>query len=301
MRIAIIGGAGFIGSHVSQQLVAAGHQVRISASKPEDTARYAHLAGLAGVELVPLNLLQPDTIPPFIAGCEVVVHSGTPFQLAFGNPVKELIEPTVNGTKHLLKAVADNAGVKKLVVVASVAALNTHFPQNPPSCNGQIDESTETYFSPDDHPYAQAKYLADQLVREFVDTYTGDCELVSVCPVGVFGKALSDREDSTSVGMQHLFKNRIAPDDFVQMMYDTDLHFAVVDVRDVAAGIVEAATRTGLHGRHYLLSAESHRVSDIGRMLNGKTPLNKGITVYDAGASERDLGLTYTPAVSFLG
>ncbi|WP_026231691.1 NAD-dependent epimerase/dehydratase family protein [Neolewinella persica] len=306
MKIAIIGGAGFIGSHVTQRFLDAGHRVRVSATRPEDTARYAHLHQLPGaserLEIVQLDLLKADQLPVFLEGQEIVVHSGTPFQLAFQDAAGELLDPTITGTKNLLAAVAKNPAIKQLVVVASVAAHNTHFPLDVPGREGQvISEADKPYFSDQDHPYAQAKYLADQEVRKFVETYAGDCSVVSVSPVGVMGKPLSDREDSTSMGMQHLLRNKIAPDEFFQLLYDMDAAFAVVDVQDVARGICSAATTPGLHGRHFLLSAESYPISDLTLMLNGKAPAGGPRTVYDAGASKRMLGMEYAPATNFLG
>jgi nucleoside-diphosphate-sugar epimerase len=306
MKIAIIGGAGFIGSHVTQNFLAAGHQVRVSATRPEDTVRYAHLQQLPGasdrLELVQLDLLKVDNLPDFLYEQEVVIHAGTPFQLAFEDPVGELLDPTITGTKNLLTAVAQNPTVKQLVVVASVAAHNTHFPLDIPGREGQVISEADTpYYSDQDHPYAQGKFLADREVRKFVDTYAGDCTVVSVSPVGVMGKSLSQREDSTSMGMQHLLRNKIAPDEFFQMLYDQDAAFAVVDVEDVARAICSAATTPGLHGRHFLLSSESYPVSDLSLMLNGKAPVGGPRTVYDAGASESVLGIDYKPAIRFLG
>lgn len=143
--------------------------------------------------------------------------------------------------------------------------------------------------------------MADQELRKFVGTYTGDCTIVSVSPVGVMGKSLSKREDSTSMGMQHLLRNKIAPDAFFQMLYDMDAAFAVVDVEDVARAICSAAITPGLHGRHFLLSSESYPVSDPSLMLNGKAPVGGPRTVYDAGASKSVLGIDYAPATRFLG
>lgn len=305
MKIAIIGGAGFIGSHVTRKFLAAGHRVRVSATRPEDTARYAHLHQLPGaserLELVQLDLFNADQLPTFLEGQEIVVHSGTPFQLAFQDAAGELLDPTITGTKNLLAAVAKSPTIKQLVIVASVAAHNTHFPLEIPGREGQVvSEADAPYFSDRDHPYAQGKYLADQEVRKFLEAYTGDCKVVTVSPVGVMGKALSDREDSTSMGMQYLIRNKIAPDEFFQLLYDTDAAFAVVDVQDVAQAICTAATTPGLHGRHFLLSAESYPISDLSLMLNGKAPVSEPRTVYDAGASKRVLGMNYAPATSFL-
>lgn len=65
----------------------------------------------------------------------------------------------------------------------------------------------------------------------------------------VMGKSLSNREDSTSSGLQFLIKNKIAPDDFIQALYDNDILFAIVNVEDVANATFKTATTMGLHGK----------------------------------------------------
>ncbi len=118
---------------------------------------------------------------------------------------------------------------------------------------------------------------------------------MSVSPVAVMGKSMSGREDSTSMGLQYLFKNRIAPDDFVQMLYDTDAEFAIVDVADVANAIYKAATTKGLHGKNYLLSSRTFPVSDLTLMLNGQDPKHDGKHIYQNALAERDLRVAFRP------
>ena len=304
MKIGIIGGAGYIGSHVTQQLLAAGHHVRVSASQPAAAERYAHLPSLPGaidrLELVPLDLLQPEQLSPFLAGCDAVIHTGTPFQLNVDNPERALIDPTVEGTRHLLAALSAHPNLRKLVFIASVAAHNTHYPFDVPGHEGPYTEQDPPYYSAEDHPYSRGKYRADQLVRNFLRTYTGECEIVTLSPVGVFGAALSDRQACTSVGMMHALRHRILDDPFVEMLFEQDASLAVVDVRDVATAAVRALELPRLHGRHFLLSVGSYPASDLHRLLNGQEPLAAPQQVYNAGASRRALGLEYHPATAFL-
>ncbi|MFO7846611.1 MAG: NAD-dependent epimerase/dehydratase family protein, partial [Balneolaceae bacterium] len=197
----------------------------------------------------------------------------------------------------------ESTTVKQVVVVASVAAYNTGYPlpvEGLPA-DHLYTESDEPHLNEEGHPYCQAKYYADQVVRKFIAEHPeSDIEIVSVYPTGVMGPALSKRDDSTSMGLQYLFKNRIAPNPFVQMLYDNDMEFAIVDVRDVAEGIFRAATKGGLHGRQYYLSNESWKVSDISRMLNSEAVQEKPRFVYSGKLAEQELGLTYQPAsVSF--
>ncbi|MCO6488469.1 MAG: hypothetical protein J5I98_08635, partial [Phaeodactylibacter sp.] len=82
------------------------------------------------------------------------------------------------------------------------------------------------------------------------------------------------------MGVQFLFKNKIAPNPFIQTFYDLDVYWALVDVADVAESVYKAAILPNLHGKHYLITSESYRVSDISLMLNGKEPAGQPTTVY---------------------
>ena len=113
--------------------------------------------------------------------------------------------------------------------------------------------------------------MADQEVRKFIrENPNLSFEISSVSPTFVIGNHLSERTDSTSVGMQYLIKNKIAPNPFVEMLFATDTMFSMVDVRDVAEAVFQAATTKGLHGKNYLIANESYTISDISLMLNNQ-------------------------------
>jgi nucleoside-diphosphate-sugar epimerase len=303
MRCAgIIGASGFIGSHVTKRFLTDGFKVRASTTDISDKAKHGHLSFLENsdnLELRELDCRDLDSTREFVRGLDILIHCGTPFQLEVEDPEKELLQPTITGTTNVLQAVNEEGSVGRAVIVASVGAYNTAYPMPiPGSPEDRVwAEGDEPHFSDADHPYAQAKYYADQAVRKFVAEDSRDgLDIVSVYPVGVMGASLSNREDSTSSGLQFLFKNRIAPNPFVEMLYEVDAEFAIVDVRDVAEGIFQAAVRPGLHGRGYYLSSESWSVSDISRMLNDEVPVQKARIVYSSAAAQRDLGLTFRPA-----
>jgi hypothetical protein len=120
-------------------------------------------------------------------------------------------------------------------------------------------------------------------------------EITTVSPVGVFGKALSARDDATSMGLRYLFKHKIAPDDFFQIFCDMDLEWAIVDVRDVAEGVYLATTTMGLHGKNYILSSESVRIFDTSLMLNLEEPAGKPSIVYVNDLARHERGLEFRP------
>jgi len=300
--VGIIGGSGFIGSHITKKFLSGNYRVRVSATDITRKEKYAHLHNLQqseNLELFPLDVQDMDALKKFEAGCDILVHGGTPFQLDVQDPKTELFDPTIKGTENFLQVVSESPTVKKVVFIASVAAHNTDFPLPPKGLEvGQVvSENDKPYFSEESHPYAQAKFLANQAVQDFVDKNPNPgFDIATVSPVWVVGNPLSAREDSTSVGMQFLFKNKIAPNPFVQMFYDTDVLFAMVDVDDVAQAVFNAATSSGLHGKRYLLTSESYPVSDISLMLNGKEPARQPQTVYSNGLATLDLGVHFKPA-----
>lgn len=246
-----------------------------------------------------LNVTDQAALNDFVHDCDIVIHGGTPFILDIKDPQRELFDPTVKGTENFLEAVKNTSGIEKVVFIASVAAYNTNFPL-PPSGKTPaevMDEKSAKFTSHESHPYAQAKFIANQTVEKFIHDHPAlPFEISSVSPVFVTGRALSGREDSTSGGMQFLFKNRIAPNPFVQMMYDNDVAFAMVAVADVAEAVYKVATTKGLHGKNYLLSSESYPVSDISRMLNKQEPKAGPATVYKNELAKKELGIQFKPA-----
>lgn len=300
--VGIIGGAGFIGSYVTKQFLENGFRVKVSATDISKKEKYAHLAALPNaknMELVPLDVQHLDQLKAFAAGCDILVHGGTPFQLDVEDVQRDLLDPTIKGTENFLRVAGETPSVKKVVFIASVAAVNTNFPQLPPGrAEGDtINEADPYYFSEENHPYAQAKFIANRVVDQFIaDNPDPGFEITTVSPTGVMGMAMSAREDSTSMGIQFLFKNKIAPNPFIQMFYDLDVNFDVVDVADVGEATYKAAITKNIHGKHYLLSSESYRISDISRMLNRQPPAGKPTVVYSSELAKKDLGMAFKPA-----
>lgn len=301
--VGIIGGSGFIGSHTTKKFLEKGFKVRVSATDISKTEKYDHLKALSNaenLEILPLKVENENQLKEFVNGCDIVVHGGTPFQLDVQDPKTELFDPTIKGTENFLQVINETSEIEKVVFIASVGAYNTNFPMpaGGKSPDDTFDENDTPFMSEQSHPYAQAKFIANQTVEKFIVEHpNANFEITSVSPTGVMGKSLSNREDSTSSGLQFLFKNKIAPNPFIQMMYDNDIEFALVDVKDVANGIYSASTKKGLHGKNYLLSSESWKVSDISAMLNNKKPSGNARIIYKNEAAKQDLGIEFNPVI----
>jgi nucleoside-diphosphate-sugar epimerase len=300
-EVGIIGGSGFIGSYNTKKFLDEGYKVKISTTDLSKKEKYEHLLSLKNaenLEITQLDVENKQELLDFLKDCEIVIHGGTPFQLDVKDLQKELFDPTIKGTENFLEAVLKTPGIEKVVFIASVAAYNTSFPFLPQGKKegDQISEEDAPFMSEEGIPYAQAKFIANQAVNKFIADHPDlSFEITSVSPVGVMGKSLSNRQDSTSTGIQFLFKNKIAPNPFIQMIYDVDVLWALVDVEDVAEAIYKAATTKTIHGKNYLLSGESYRVSDVTLMLNNQLPVGKPEIVYSSALAEKDLGIAFKP------
>jgi hypothetical protein len=305
-KVGIIGGAGFIGSHITKLFLEKGFEVKVSTTDISNQEKYEHLMDLNHSDhlyLSELNIEDKDQLKEFVKNCDIVIHGGTPFQLDFKDAKTELLDPTIKGTENFLEVIKETPSVKKVVIIASVGAWNTDFPLPVAgkSPEDSFSEQDVPFFSEESHPYAQAKFFANKTVDEFIKKNPKlNFEITSVSPTMVMGKSLSNREDSTSTGIQFLFKNKIAPNPFIQMFYDTDIPLAIVDVKDVAMGIYKAATIPGNHGKNYLLSSETYPVSDVSLMLNNKEPKNNSKIIYQNQLAERELGLPFRSVKSTL-
>ncbi|WP_372753238.1 NAD-dependent epimerase/dehydratase family protein [Mariniflexile sp.] len=300
-KAGIIGGSGFIGSYITKQFLDHGFQVKASTTDITNKEKYEHLMVFNHAEnlyISELNILDKLALKDFVSDCDVVIHSGTPFILEVTDPKTELLDPTIKGTENVLHVVHNTPSVEKLVFIASVGAYNTNFPfpAGTKSFTDTFDETDVKFISTESHPYAQAKFIANKTVDSFIKKNPDlHFEISSVSPVMVIGKALSERKDSTSGGIQSLIKNNLAPNDFMKAVFDNDVPFAMVIVEDVAIATYKTATTNGIHGKNYLLTSETYKVSDIQAMLNNKNPKENPTIIYQNNLAKQELDMQFTP------
>ena len=298
-KVGIIGGSGFIGSYITQEFLNNGFLVKVSATDITREDKYEHLMALNhsdNLHISELDVTEKATLQDFVSDCDIVIHGGTPFILDFEDAESQLFDPTIKGTENFLTVISKTQGIEKVVFIASVAAWNTNFPMpaGTKSFTDTFDENDTRFTSRESHPYAQAKFMANQVVEKFTtDNPNLSFEISSVSPVMVLGKSMSNREDSTSSVIQYLIKNKIAPDEFFQALYDNDMPIAIVDVEDVAKATFKLATTKGFHGKDYLLTSETYKVSDMSAMLNHREPKEKPSIIYKNDLAKKDLGIHF--------
>jgi UDP-glucose 4-epimerase len=105
MKVLITGGAGFIGSHLSDRLLAAGHHV--TAIDDLSTGRLAnitHLEGAPGYQFVHETIMAAPVMDRLVSECDEIYHlaSAVGVELIVSRPV-EVIERCILGTELVLK------------------------------------------------------------------------------------------------------------------------------------------------------------------------------------------------------
>lgn len=161
MTVALVtGGAGFIGSHLVDALLAEDISVRVvdnySTGRPENLA---HISGK--VEIIEADIAKSGSWQKSIQGADWVFHLG-----ALADIVPSIQRPedyflaNVNGTFNVLEA-ARNAGVKRFIYAASSSCYG--IPESYPTA-----ETAE--LSPQ-YPYALTKRLGEELVMHWAQLY----------------------------------------------------------------------------------------------------------------------------------
>jgi len=176
----VTGGAGFIGSHIAEELVRRGHRVRVVDNLV--TGKRENLAGMPGVEFIEGDLAEADVAARGVAGCEYVLH-----QAAIPSVPRSVKDPVasnranVDATLNVLVAARD-ARVTRVVFAGSSSVFG-----DTPTLPKREDMPTRPL-----SPYALQKLMGEQYMRMFTALY--GLETVTLRYFNVFGP----RQDPSS-------------------------------------------------------------------------------------------------------
>jgi nucleoside-diphosphate-sugar epimerase len=176
----VTGGAGFIGSHLADELVRRGERVRVVDNL--STGKRVNLAHLPPVELQVGDLADMEVARRAVSGVEYVLH-----QAAIPSVPRSVADPVtsnrsnIDATLNVLVAARD-AGVKRLVYAGSSSAYG-----DTPTLPKREDMAVNPL-----SPYALQKLVGEQYAAMFFSLY--GFETVTIRYFNVFGP----RQDPSS-------------------------------------------------------------------------------------------------------
>ncbi|WP_206074594.1 NAD-dependent epimerase/dehydratase family protein [Antribacter gilvus] len=255
----VTGATGFIAGHVIEELLTHGYRVRSTVRSLRDPSRTAHLRDLADrtggdVELVEADLLHDDGWAAAVDGCDNVLHVASPFPPAPPKDASELVRPAVEGTLRVLRA-SEVAGVRRVVVTSSVAAITGGRPKGDDRVRDESDWTDEDQAA----PYALSKTLAEQAAWRFADDHPS-LEVVALNPGMVLGP-LQNAAAGTSVATVRRFLGREVP--AVPAM-----SLATIDVRDLAHAQRRALEVPHAAGNRYVCAGPDLPMLEMAQMLH---------------------------------
>ena len=119
MKALVTGACGFIGSHMVEVLMEAGHEVVAGdlpsalAAPAADRTRWPEVCRAAGADLVPLDLTDPSSVANAVRGAEVVFHIAAVFD--YMAPESLLRRVNVDGTRNLFEALLKERSCRRVV------------------------------------------------------------------------------------------------------------------------------------------------------------------------------------------
>jgi nucleoside-diphosphate-sugar epimerase len=290
----VTGGAGFIGSHLCEELIRRGERVRVVDSLI--TGKRENLAHLPQVEFLQGDLADIDVARRAVQGIEYVLH-----QAAIPSVPRSVEDPVTSNRANIdaslsVLVAARDAGVRRVVYAGSSSAYG----------NSETLPKVETMPTAPLSPYALQKLVAEQYCQMFTSLY--GFETVTIRYFNVFGP----RQDPSSPysGVISLFISALCEDRRPTIYGDGEQTRDFTYVANVVDGVLRACHAPGASGE-IINVATGGRISlkqlfetvkrKVGSQLE---PIYSEPRAGDVRDSQADIGkaerlLGYTPSVSF--
>jgi nucleoside-diphosphate-sugar epimerase len=290
----VTGGAGFIGSHLTEELVRRGHRVRVADNL--SSGKRSNLVHVRGVELLEGDLADLSFARHAVDECELVLH-----QAAIPSVPRSVKDPVtsnranIDGTLNVLIAARD-AGVKRVVFAGSSSAYG-----DTPTLPKHEEMPTRPL-----SPYALQKVVGEQYLQMFTRLY--GLETVTIRYFNVFGP----RQDPSSPysGVISVFATALLENRSPKIFGDGEQTRDFTYVANVVDGVLRASDAPGVSGE-VINVATGGRISlnqlfSAMRQLAGADvqPTYEQLRPGDVRDSQADISkaqrlLGYQPSVSF--
>jgi dTDP-glucose 4,6-dehydratase len=201
-KVLVTGAGGFIGSHLTEELVRQGEEVRafvrynsrdergLLEDSPQEILRQ--------IEIIPGDLKDPDGVRKAVRGCQKVFHLGALIAIPYSyvHPF-DFVQTNVVGTANLLNACLENGAVEKIVHTSTSEVYGT----------AQYIPIDERHPLQAQSPYAASKIGADKLAESYFLSF--NLPIATLRPFNTFGPRQSLRAIIPTIISQALHDRKI--------------------------------------------------------------------------------------------
>lgn len=185
MKILVTGADGFIGSHLTEALVRAGHDVRAfvlyNSFNSWGWLDHCGLDVMGRFEVFAGDIRDPNGVREAMRGCDTVLHLAALIAIPYSyHSPDTYVDTNVKGTLNVLQA-ARAEGVRRVVHTSTSEVYGT----------ARFVPITEEHPLLGQSPYSATKIAADQLAYSFYASF--DQPIVIVRPFNTYGPRQSAR------------------------------------------------------------------------------------------------------------
>lgn len=246
MKCVIMGGGGFIGSHLSETLLADGHEVIIF-DRPG--ARYLEYSRRQGAMIATGDFFNPEDVNRAILNCDVVYHlvSTTVPQTSNDNPHYD-VEANVIGTLRLLDELR-KAQIQKIIYASSGGTVYG-IPQEIPIKESHATEPISSY--------GICKLMIEKYLHLYWTLYGLDYRILRIA------NAYGERQPVTETqGVISVFLDKVLHRDEITVWGDGSIMRDYIYVGDIAKAFLRAAMYKGEAKIYNIGSGQGHSLNDI--------------------------------------
>lgn len=160
--VLVTGGAGFIGSHLVDELVRRGFKVRLLARESSSLNFIQILADEGTVEVVRGDITDPGSIKGSAADCSIVYHAAA-LSRDWG-PRKDFMKVNVDGTRNIVEE-CRAAGVRHLIYISTCGVIGEEDQKEPKDESAQYNPHFP-YFMSSIFPSAMNHYRETKMLGE---------------------------------------------------------------------------------------------------------------------------------------
>ncbi|NWF93579.1 MAG: SDR family NAD(P)-dependent oxidoreductase [Syntrophaceae bacterium] len=201
-KVLVTGAGGFIGSHLSEELVRQGEEVRafVRYNSRNERGLLEDLPKdiLDQIEVTPGDLKDPDGVKKAVKGCSRVFHLGALIAIPYSyvHPF-DFVQTNVMGTANLFNACLEESRLERIVHTSTSEVYGT----------AQYVPIDEKHPLQAQSPYAASKIAADKLAESYYLSF--GLPVATIRPFNTFGPRQSLRAIIPTIISQAVEKREI--------------------------------------------------------------------------------------------